>query len=220
MGSSSTGEREGRGQATSTPGLLLHLPRPLVHGSVSLEGAIARRRSVREFAHEPLTSTQLSQLLWAAQGVTGPGGARAAPSAGALYPLELHVVRLGSVCRYLPEQHALAVRAAHDLRPALAAAALDQSAVAAAAAVIVVSAVYGRSAARYGARAERYAVLEAGHAAQDILLEATALGLAAVPIGAFDDDAVKRVLALPHDHEPLYLLALGRPAGGREQGVA
>jgi SagB-type dehydrogenase family enzyme len=102
----------------------------------------------------------------------------------------------------------------YDLRPALAAAALDQTAVAAAAAVIVVAAVYRRSAGKYGARAERYAVLEAGHAAQNILLEAVALGLAAVPVGAFDDAAVKRALALPQEHEPLYLLAVGRPIDG------
>lgn len=204
------------GSATR-PGLL-HLPRPLVHGSVSLEDAIARRRSAREFAHEPLTATQLSQLLWAAQGLTGAGGARAAPSAGALYPLELRVVHAGSVCRYVPDEHALAVQASRDLRPALAAAALDQAAVAAAAAVIVVAAVYARNAGKYGVRGERYAALEAGHAAQNILLEAVALGLAAVPIGAFDDDAVKRVLALPNGHEPLYLIAVGRPAAGRETG--
>jgi SagB-type dehydrogenase family enzyme len=187
------------------------LPSPQVSGPVSLEEALARRRSVRELDGTPLTREDLGQLLWAAQGVTDAQGRRTAPSAGARYPLELDAVSVEGVARYLPDGHRLAWRAAEDLRPALQRAALDQPQVGDAAVVIVISAVPERTATRYGDRADRYVALEAGHAAQNVLLEVVALGLGAVPIGSFDDAEVGRLLGLAAGEEPLYLVAIGRP---------
>jgi SagB-type dehydrogenase family enzyme len=190
----------------------MELPAPRKEGPLSLEKTLARRHSVREFKAEPLTLGEISQLLWAAQGITRSWGGRTAPSAGALYPLELYVATHDRLYHYLPNGHRAEVISRGDLRGALARAALDQTAVKEAPAVFVVTAVFARTAAKYGARAERYATLEAGHACQNLLLEAVALGLGAVPIGAFVDAEVQAVLGLPSDHEPLYLVPLGHPA--------
>jgi SagB-type dehydrogenase family enzyme len=179
---------------------------------VSLEETLARRRSVREYTHERLTVDHIAQLLWAAQGITRDWGGRTAPSAGALYPLEVYVVTPEGLYHYLPDGHQAQALSGQDLRPALARAGLDQSAIHDAPAVFVIAAVYARTAGKYGNRAERYVKLEAGHVGQDILLQAVALGLGGVPIGAFHDDQVQRVLDLPSDHEPLYLIPVGHPA--------
>jgi SagB-type dehydrogenase family enzyme len=188
------------------------LPPPETRGAVPLEEALARRRSVREFGRAALTPAQLGQLCWAAQGVTGRGGLRTAPSAGALYPLELYVVTADGVLHYHPASHQVSLHRPGDLRKALQAAALGQDAVGDAPAVFVLAAVYQRTAARYGeGRARRYAQLEAGHAAQNLLLQAVALGLGAVPVGAFDDGRVQHELGLPADQEPLYLVPTGGP---------
>lgn len=190
------------------------LPAPRTSGPRSLEEVVAERRSVRTFTGEALTVDEIGQLLWAAQGTTEAGGrGRAAPSAGGTYPLELYVVTSQSVARYLPEHHAMQIVSEGDLRRPLAEAALGQDHVAEAAAVIVIGAVYARTEERYGDRAQRYVLLEAGHAAQNVLLQAVALGLGAVPVGAFDDLGVRRVLGLPADHQPLYLIPIGHPAG-------
>ncbi len=188
------------------------LPSPRLTGPVSLEEALRTRRSIRSFTTVALTRAEIGQLLWAAQGITDADGRRTTPSAGALYPLELDVVTTDGLDRYVPDGHRLVRRGSADLRPALQQAALDQSAVGEAPLVIVISAVVERTAARYGAeRAERYVALEAGHAAQAILLEAVSLGLGAVPVGAFDDAAVRRVLALADGEGPLYLIPVGHP---------
>ena len=180
---------------------------------MSLEEAIARRRSVRDFSDTPLTDAEHGQLLWATQGITHRSmGLRAAPSAGALYPLEVYLVTRGGVFHYEPRGHQLRQSAANDVRKALFDAAMRQEAVRDAPAVVVLAGVYERTAKKYGARAERYVHMEAGHAAQNLLLQAVSLGLAAVPIGAFDDDGVRTALGLPPAHRPLYLLPVGHPA--------
>jgi SagB-type dehydrogenase family enzyme len=167
---------------------------------------------VREFSEKQLTLAELGQLLWAAQGVTNQYGFRTAPSAGALYPLEVYAVMAEGVYRYEPPGHRLIVHAAGDLRPQLYEAALRQNPIRAAPVVFVIAAVYGRTAVKYGdERSPRYVHLEAGHAAQNILLQAVALNLGAVPIGAFYDDRVKQVLKLPSDQQPLYLIPTGHP---------
>lgn len=150
--------------------------------------------------------------VWAGQGITRGWGARAAPSAGGLDPLELYVVTPEGTFHYLSQAHVLVLVLDRDLRPPLARAALDQNAVAEAPAVVVVAARYARSKTRYGARAVRYATLEAGHVAQNLLLQAVALGLSAVPIGAFEDGEVRAVLDLPSQLDPLYLVAIGHRA--------
>lgn len=190
----------------------IELPAPRTRGAMSLERALAERRSVRAFTGEPLTPEELSQLLWAAQGLTAGWGGRTAPSAGALYPLEVYAVTPEGAYHYLPEGHRAELVTAADLRRPLAAAALAQSAVAEAPAVLVIAAVTRRTAVKYGKRAERYVHLEAGHVAQNVLLQAAALGLSGVPIGAFSDRGVQRALGLPADHEPLYLIPVGHPA--------
>ncbi len=193
-------------------GRAVELPAPRTDGPMSLERALAERRSVRDFTDERLTLEELAQLLWAAQGITADWGGRTAPSAGALYPLEVYAVTPGGLYHYLPDGHRADVLRADDLRRPLAAAALGQSAVAEAPAVLVIAAVFRRTEVKYGERAERYVHLEAGHAAQNVLLQAVALGLGGVPIGAFSDREVQRVLGLPADHEPLYLIPVGHPA--------
>jgi SagB-type dehydrogenase family enzyme len=189
----------------------IELPAPRTSGPMPLERALAERRSVRAFTDEPLSLEELSQLLWAAQGITAEWGGRTAPSAGALYPLEVYAATPDGVYRYVPEDHGLEPLATGDLRPALAGAALGQEAIRDAPVVLVIAAVFRRTEVKYGARAERYVHLEAGHAAQNVLLQAVALGLGGVPIGAFSDRDVQRVLGLPADHAPLYLIPVGHP---------
>lgn len=191
------------------------LPAPPTAGAISLEEALARRRSVREFIPGALTLAEISRLLWAAQGVTEPGR-RTAPSAGATYPLEIYLVAgdveglAAGVYRYRPGRHRLEAVTDDDIRLTLAAAAWGQGCVRRAAAVVAIAAVFERTAARYGERGERYVHMEAGHAAQNLLLQATALGLGAAPVGAFSDTLVSRLLRLPDGETPLYLIPVGR----------
>jgi SagB-type dehydrogenase family enzyme len=197
------------------------LPAPLLDGGRSVESALRQRRSVREYVAAPLSVDELSQLLWAAQGITAQDGLRAAPSAGALYPLETYVVvgevegLPSGVYKYDPSGHALVLVTEGDRRAELADAALGQECVATAPAVIVVSAVYGRTTAKYGERGRRYVHQEVGHAAQNVCLEAVALGLGAVVVGAFDDRPVKAVVRMARHEEPQCLLPVGRPLGHR-----
>jgi SagB-type dehydrogenase family enzyme len=202
-----------RASETSSPTpQVIVLLEPRLKGTLTLEEALAQRRSVREFSKVPLTLAELGQLLWAAQGVTHPSGLRTAPSAGALYPLEVYAVTREAVYHYESQGHRLTTHVQGDVRAALHAAALRQDPVLNAPAVIVIAVVYARTAHKYGEeRSPRYVHLEAGHAAQNVLLQAVTLNLGAVPIGAFEDDRVKQVLALPSDQQPLYLIPVGRP---------
>jgi SagB-type dehydrogenase family enzyme len=194
----------------------LALPPPDLKGTMPVEQALLQRRSVREFAAAPLGLNELSQVLWAAQGVTDPRGLRTAPSAGALAPLELYLVA-GNVTdlpaglyRYHAASHALLAIRAGELRPRLAAAALGQPAIRAAPAVLVIAAEVQRTRNRYGDRAERYVHVEVGHAAQNVYLQCTASGLGTVLIGAFDDLEMREVLRLPAEQLPLGLMPIGR----------
>lgn len=198
------------------PGKALNLPTASVKSGPSLNETLNARRSVRQFTAKPLSINEISQLLWAGQGRTRQWGGRTAPSAGALYPLELYVALAEGVFHYEPEGHRLVAMAAGDKRGPLASAALSQGCVGTAPAVFVVCAVFERTSIKYRDRAPRYVHIEAGHAAQNIMLEAVALGLGSVPVGAFNDDQVKRVLGLPQRQEPLLLIPVGHPAtGGR-----
>lgn len=180
------------------------------NGGMSLADALAQRRSVRRFKADALSAEQIAQLCWAAQGVTSDRmGLRTAPSAGALYPLELYVVTADGVDHYEPGGNTLSRHLEGDVRGGLQAAALGQSSVGGAPATFVLCGVVSRTAAKYGPRADRYVWIEAGHAGQNILLQATALGLGAVPIGAFHDDRVAEVLHLPPGCAPLYLIPVG-----------
>ncbi len=194
----------------------IRLPPPRYSGLFSLEEILLARRSQRTFGREPLTVDEISQLLWAAQGVTHPNAYRTAPSAGALYPLETyaavgHAVGLAAgFYRYDPAAHALERRSGEDLRPAFRRAALDQRAVERAPAVFLFTAVFGRTTGRYGERGVRYAILEAGHAAQNLCLQAAALDLRSVLIGAFRDGEIREAAGLSPGEEPLYLAPVGK----------
>ncbi len=203
------GSSEGTPMRTATRDRIV-LPQPQLQGRMTLEEALAARRSVREFRKRPLELHELSQLLWAAQGVTGRGGLRSAPSAGALYPLEVYVALPTGSYHYEPAHHRLEPCSDEDIRPALHRAA-GQALVLEAPAVFVITGVEARTALRYSGRAARYVQLEAGHAAQNLLLEATALGLGGVPVGAFDDVGVHRAMRLAAGEEALYLIPVGQP---------
>lgn len=195
---------------------LVGLPPARTRQPALLEQALVRRRSVRSYAAQPVTLAAVSQLLWAAQGVTAADGRRSAPSAGALYPLELHVATarvegLGpGVYRYLPDAHGLRRVIGEAVVPALSRAALGQRAVADAAVVFVIASVEERTALKYGGRAGRYVAFEAGAASQNLALWAAAHGLGTVVVGAFDDDAVARVLRLPSGERAIVLMPVGR----------
>jgi SagB-type dehydrogenase family enzyme len=190
----------------------IELPKPNAASGVSLEQAIERRRSVRTFGPGPLPIATIGQLLWAGQGVTSPDGKRAAPSAGALYALELYAVTGAEMIHYLPQGHRAETRVTPDLRQELKALALGQAPVGAAPAVIVVAAEPGRLSERYGASAKAYSDIEVGHAAQNMLLQAVALGLAAVPIAALDGTQAARTLGLSAGQTVVYLIPVGPAA--------
>lgn len=194
----------------------LKLPDPRLKSGVSLEETLHGRRSVREYADEALTLEEVSQLLWAAQGITAAWGGRTAPSAGGLYPLELYVAagnvkELGAgVYKYNPEGHELTKVRDGDVRAQLAEAALGQRCVKEGAIDIVIAAVYQRTTKKYGDRGVRYVHMEAGHAAQNIYLQAAALNLGMVTVGAFYDEEVKTIVGMPENEAPLYVIPVGR----------
>ena len=195
---------------------IIKLPEPGYDSGTSVEKALQERRSIRDYKDEPLTLAEVSQLLWAAQGITNPKGLRTAPSAGALYPLEVYVVAgdvndlPDGIYKYKPYGHELARFVEEDKRIELCNAALDQSSVKDAAAVIVFSAVYQRTTGKYGERGIRYVHMEAGHAAQNVYLQAVSLNVGTVVIGAFDDEKVKKVMNMGDEEQPLYIMPVGK----------
>jgi SagB-type dehydrogenase family enzyme len=189
------------------------LPAPRTDSSMALEAALAKRHTVRDFQPHVLTPDEIGQLLWAAQGVTHGDGKRTTPSASNLKALETYVITQTGVDRYLPDEHALQPLHDGDIRPALQDATGGQSFVGSAPLIVALSIVPGRVAGKHGEeRGVRYSDFEAGHAGQNLLLQAVALDLGGVPIGSFDDTAVCRLLELPDGEKPRYLFALGRPA--------
>ena len=194
----------------------IELPAAKLESEVSVEEAMSKRRSIRSYLEEPISLEQISQLLWAAQGITEPAtGYRTAPSAGALYPLEAYILA-GNITglpaglyRYIPETHKLILITEGDKRNDLFEASLYQSSIKDAAGVLIFCAIYERITGRYGERGIRYAHIEAGHISQNVYLQAVPLGLGTVVIGAFNDNEVKRILGLPEPEAPLYLMPVG-----------
>ena len=212
------GPDKGNGETmTKTPpGVIIKLPRANLDGPVSVEQALQRRRSIRNYAKTPVSLNEVAQLLWAAQGITTGRRFRTAPSAGALYPLEIYLVS-GNVVDlptgiyiYRPHVHDLILMVEDDHRRDLKRAALHQGAIGRAAADIVICAVFERVTGKYGERGIRYVFMEAGHAAQNIALQATALDLGTVPIGAFDDHRVARILQAEKNEQVIYILPVGK----------
>jgi len=207
---------------------IIKLSLPQLKSKVSLEETILRRRSVRRYRREPLDLSQLSQILWSAQGITGTRGFRAAPSAGATYPLEIFVFVgkqgvVASEAKQAPEElqagiyhyevdsHSLSLHTPGDLRPDLARATLDEEFIVEAPVDIVICALYHRTSYRYGRRGERYVHMEVGHVGENIHLQAVALGLATVEVGAFHDEEVRKVLGVDEQIKPLYIMPVGKP---------
>ena len=192
------------------------LPKPSTVSEHSLETLLQQRRSVRTYQDETLTLTELGQLLWAAQGTNHPEGLRTAPSAGALYPLELYVTAgnveglVPALYHYDSQDHTLRKTVDGDLRKTLARVALKQSWLADAAAVIAFTAVYDRTTRKYGQRGIRYVDIEVGHAAQNLFLQAEALELGTVVVGAFDDEKIAHTLRLSEDTKPVILMPVGK----------
>ncbi len=192
------------------------LPEPRTTGEISIEEAMLHRRSVRRYTKEPITLNDLSQLLWAAQGITSEEGFRTAPSAGALYPLEVYVVAgnvdglSDGVYRYRTEGHTLQRIRDRDLRKNLSECALHQTQITDAAVDIVFAAVFNRTTTKYGERGVRYVYIEAGHAAQNVYLQAEASGIGVCAVGAFYEQEVSELLALSRDETPIYILTVGK----------
>ena len=195
---------------------MIKLPEPRYESNVSIEETLVKRRSVRDYTREPLTLTEVSQLLWAAQGTTSDGIYRAAPSAGALYPLEVYMIvgnvedLAAGVYQYKPKGHELVMILEGDMRSRLTDAALGQGPVGNAAIDIVLTSVYDRITRKYGDRGVRYALIEIGHVGQNICLQATAMDLGSVCIGAFYDEQVRALLKLPEEEAPLYIIPIGK----------
>lgn len=201
-------------EGTQSKGETMKLPKPRFEGSISVEQALAERRSVRDYKTDSLTLEEISQLLWAAQGITAEWGGRTAPSAGALYPLEIYLV-VGKVkglepglYRYEPTKHAVTQKKRGDLRQKVTEASLHQEEILRAPATIIISAVYERTEGKYGDRTLRYVHMEVGSAAENIYLQAQSLGLGTVFIGAFDDEDVQAVLGI--EEEPLAIMPVGK----------
>ena len=198
---------------------VIFLPEPKTSGEMSVEEAIVKRRSRREFTSRPLTLEQIGQLLWTAQGITDKEkGLRSAPSAGALYPLEIYLLISekgteglnAGVYHYLPEKHGLEIVNKSVSRQQLAEAALGQSSISQAPVSVVITAVYERTIQKYGERGEKYVHIEAGHVGQNVYLQAESLGLGTVVIGAFNDERVREILNLAGE-EPLCIMPFGYP---------
>ncbi len=195
---------------------IVQLPTPRFDSETPVEKTLLSRRSVREYRDEPLTLAEIGQLLWAAQGVTAPGGLRTAPSAGALYPLELYIVAgnvnalAPGIYRYRPQTHTLTLMLTGDRRDELSAAALHQSTIRKAPASLVFSAIFARTTGKYAERGIRYVYMDLGHAAENVYLQAVSLHLGTVVIGAFADDSIKRIMSMPPEEEPLSIMPVGR----------
>ncbi|MFW6118537.1 MAG: SagB/ThcOx family dehydrogenase [Chloroflexota bacterium] len=207
--------------------IIIKLPNPQLKGKISLEETILKRRSVRRYSRETLNLSQLSQILWSAQGVTGTMGLKAAPSAGATYPLEIFVFvgkqgvivnkarqateeLQAGIYQYEADSHSLRLHKANDATPDLARAALDQEFIFDAPVNIVICALYHRTSSTYGKRGERYVHIEVGHVGENIHLQAVALGLATVEVGAFRDEQVRNLIGVEEQINPLYIMPLGK----------
>ena len=186
------------------------LPAPRLKSTASFEETLLKRRSVRSFSDTELTMEEIGQLLWAGQGITQSStGYKTAPSAGATYPLQIYVMTREGLSLYIPDGHKLKLVRSGDLRASLSRAALGQGFIGQAPVDIIITAIYPRTTQRYGKRGIRYVHIEVGHVAQNVHLQAVALGFGSVPVGAFTDEEVKRVLSLPDEEVPCYIIPVG-----------
>ena len=193
---------------------IVQLPEPQLSGSMSLEQSLAWRRSVRRFTNQPLTLEQIGQLAWAGQGITDfQSGFRTSPSAGSVYPLQLFIATERGMFVYHPQQHVMEEVLGWDVRPHLGAAAMRQEAVAKGACDIIIAGSTNRLREKYGNNAGKFMLLEAGHVAQNIQLQAVSWGLGAVAVGGFDVRTVGRTCRMATDMEPILIVCVGYPFG-------
>ncbi len=203
----------GQRGARVTQRKIIQLTEPISEGTVSLEEALAKRRSVRQFTSESLTPTQISQLAWAGQGITEPQrGLRTAPSAGAIYPIELFLVTQEGTFVYRPAEHSLEQTSDQDIRSQLAEDTSAQESVAGAGCDIIIAGSVRKLAEQFRDKARTYMLLEAGHIAQNIQLQAVCLDLGSVAVGGFDTRKVRKICRLPRGLEPIYIICVGYPA--------
>lgn len=194
----------------------IKLPKPQYDSNVSIEETLLKRRSIRSYKSETLAIAEISQLLWSAQGVTNRKGFRTAPSAGALYPLEVYIAAGkvtdldAGIYKYYAHRHEIVNTVKGDKRSELCRAGLGQSSIKNAPAVMVFCAVFERVTGRYGKRGIQYVHMEVGHAIQNVCLQAISLGLGSVIIGAFNDYDVKEVMNFELDEHPLLILPVGK----------
>lgn len=199
--------QEATGPRVAPPAAEISLPTPSLTGKVSVEEALAKRRSIRSFTQQDLSLQQVGQLAWAAQGITGERGQRTAPSAKAVYPLQLYLVKSDGVFRYVPEGHKLVKLSGSDVRTELS----TQSSVREAPLDFVIVADSTKARASFGERAERFTSIEAGHVAQNIHLQAVALGLGSVSVGGYKENDVTKALGLAAHETALYVIPVGYP---------
>jgi SagB-type dehydrogenase family enzyme len=195
----------------------IQLPSPNYKSNTSIEEALLNRRSVRDYNSEQLSLPEVSQILWSAQGITDTAeGLRTAPSAGALYPLEIYLIAANvkdltaGIYKYIPQDHSLKKISEGDKRTEISNASLKQESISSSSAIVVITAIYERTSVKYGKRTERYVSMEVGHVGQNIYLQAVSLGLGTVMVGAFNDEALKKAINLPDDEHPLALYPLGK----------
>lgn len=195
----------------------IKLPPPILKSSISIEEALLLRRSKRFYKDKPLTLNELSQILWASQGITDENYKfRTCPSAGAIFPLELYLSVINieglesGIYKYIPERHELIHLSKGPKREELFNACLKQEWIKRAPLVVVICAAFYKTKARYGERGIRYVFIETGHCAQNIYLQCVSLNLGTVAVGAFDDEEVKKILNLPKNDFPTYLMPIGK----------
>ena len=181
-------------------------------GQFSLEAAIGNRRSVRSFTNEKLSYETIGQLLWAGQGITDSvSGKRAAPSAGAIFPMELYVVMADGVYRYDPIKNSLLKNNRNDVRTPLSNASYKQQFIKDAPLLIVIAGSPKKIMEKYPNKIKEFMYLEAGHIAQNIHLQAVVTGLASCPVGGFESNKVKQICKMTQGQEAVYIIAVGKP---------
>jgi SagB-type dehydrogenase family enzyme len=196
---------------------IIQLPAAKLQSETSVEEALNKRRSIRNYTKQPLSLEEVSQILWAAQGITEKSyGLKTSPSAGALYPLEVYLVTANvkdiseGIYKYNPLNHSIKKIDDGDKRVEISNASLKQEAIEECSALVIITAIYERTSVKYGDRAERYVHMEVGHAGQNIYLQAVSLGIGTVMMGAFHDDALKKTLKLPANEFTLAIYPMGK----------
>jgi protease I len=195
----------GQSRPRVSPLKVIQLSEPSLKGPMSFEEALAKRRSERRFTQQQLKPEQISQLAWAGQGITEPQkGLRTAPSAGAMYPIKLYFATQDGVFVYRPEEHSLGQISNLDVRGRLGAISAPCN--------IIIAGSVRNLATKFRGQANKYMLLEAGHIAQNIQLQAVCLELGSVVNGAFDAHSTSGVCKLPRDLEPLLIISVGYAA--------